>query len=332
MPKGLDVMASMGIVPAEKILLEELNEQGRWNQYKENLGRMKKRMNGIDWQQTAANLWMAGMKTLCEKQPDYPYFMQTAQWDKKNLNAALAAWAELKHDAILYAKQPMGAECGGLNVPNPIVKGYVEPNVKYWNTAIGVLDALTGVLEKYDLVTEKAKEITETLRENAEFLLNMSQKELNRQTLTDEEYEKIHIIGSDFEYMTLQLISQPDQYLDSWDLVNGPDKSIAIVADVYTANASNNPEKAVLYEAVGPAHMIYVVVEIDGYLYLTRGAVLSYREFDEDLNTPRLTDEEWQKTLEEQPGKGTPSWMQEIMLPADKKPVDNERIFYSSGC
>ncbi|MCI6160590.1 MAG: DUF3160 domain-containing protein [Prevotella sp.] len=332
MPKGLDVMASMGIVPAEKILLEELNEQGRWNQYKENLGRMKKRMNGIDWQQTVANLWMAGMKTLCEKQPDYPYFMQTAQWDKKNLNAALAAWAELKHDAILYAKQPMGAECGGLNVPNPIVKGYVEPNVKYWNTAIGVLDALTGVLEKYDLVTEKAKEITETLRENAEFLLNMSQKELNRQTLTDEEYEKIRIIGSDFEYMTLQLISQPDQYLDSWDLVNGPDKSIAIVADVYTANASNNPEKAVLYEAVGPAHMIYVVVEIDGYLYLTRGAVLSYREFDEDLNTPRLTDEEWQKTLEEQPGKGTPSWMQEIMLPADKKPVDNERIFYSSGC
>lgn len=217
-------------------------------------------------------------------------------------------------------------------MPNPIVKGYVEPNVKYWNTAIGVLDALTGVLEKYDLVTEKAKEITETLRENAEFLLNMSQKELNRQTLTDEEYEKIRIIGSDFEYMTLQLISQPDQYLDSWDLVNGPDKSIAIVADVYTANASNNPEKAVLYEAVGPAHMIYVVVEIDGYLYLTRGAVLSYREFDEDLNTPRLTDEEWQKTLEEQPGKGTPSWMQEIMLPADKKPVDNERIFYSSGC
>ena len=42
--------------------------------------------------------------------PNAPYFMLTPQWEKKNLNAALASWAELKHDAILYAKQPMGAE------------------------------------------------------------------------------------------------------------------------------------------------------------------------------------------------------------------------------
>lgn len=39
--------------------------------------------------------------------------MQTPEWGYKNLNTALASWAELKHDAILYGEQPMAAECGG---------------------------------------------------------------------------------------------------------------------------------------------------------------------------------------------------------------------------
>jgi len=117
-----------------------------------------------------------------------------------------------------------------------------------------------------------------------------------------------------------------------WDDVQGADKSIAVVADVYTANAFNNPNKSVLYEAVGPAHEIYVIVEIEGYLYLTRGAVFSYREFQEGLTAPRLTDEEWQQQLEQQPNMGIPDWMKEIIVPIDNKELDNEHVFYSSGC
>ena len=114
--------------------------------------------------------------------------------------------------------------------------------------------------------------------------------------------------------------------------MQGADKSISVVADVYTANSGNNPDKSVLYEAVGPAHEIYVVVEIEGYLYLTRGAVFSYREFQEDIAAPRKTDEEWQKELETQPDKGIPNWMKEIIVPLNGKSLDNEHIFYSTGC
>ncbi|MCS2582582.1 DUF3160 domain-containing protein [Bacteroides sp. BFG-551] len=42
-----------------------------------------------------------------------------------------ASWAELKHDAILYGEQPMAAECGGAGPPDPIVVGYVEPNLPF---------------------------------------------------------------------------------------------------------------------------------------------------------------------------------------------------------
>ena len=41
--------------------------------------------------------------------------------------------------------------------------------------------------------------------------------------------------------------------------MQGADKKVALVADVYTANADNNPEKSILFEAVGDADEIYVV-------------------------------------------------------------------------
>ena len=128
------------------------------------------------------------------------------------------------------------------------------------------------------------------------------------------------------------MIREPDQYLMGWSDVQGADKKIALVADVYTANADNNPNKSILFEAVGDADEIYVVVEIDGYLYLTRGAVFSYREFKQSIDEQRLTDEEWQQQLEKNPRKGVPEWMNRIIVPLKGQPKVNEEIFYSSGC
>ena len=331
-PKGLDILASIGISSAERILIQELKEQEKWNKYTSNLEQMKKRMGEIDWNQTVANKWIAALKDVNSKNAQYPKFMLSPQWDKKNLNAALASWAELKHDAILYAKQPMGAECGGGGPPEPYVKGYVEPNIAYWTKAIELIDATMDVFRRFDLVTEKGTTAATDLREQAEFLLNCSKKELAGKNLTEQEYRQIETIGSTFENITLNLIKESDQFLMGWGNVNGADKKISVVADVYTANSYNNPDKSVLYEAVGPAHEIYVVVELDGYLYLTRGAVFSYREFQEDIAAPRKTDEEWQQELQTQPDKGIPNWMKEIIVPLGGKSLDNEHIFYSSGC
>lgn len=331
-PKGLDIFAAMGVNSAMRILVDELKENQKWDKYIDNMNRMKARMGEIDWKSTVSNMWMETLRGMAQRAPEMPYFMKSHEWDKKNLNAALASWAELKHDAILYAKQPMGAECGGGDdLPEPHVMGYVEPNVAYWTKAIDLLNATSKVLTDYNMMTNDMKNVTNQMREKAQFLLNMSKKELSGQVLTGEEYDQIKAIGSTFEYITLQIVGAEPGV--SWDAaVSGADKSIAVIADVYTANADNNPNKSVLYEAVGPAHEIYVVVEVDGYLYLTRGAVFSYREFQEDIAAPRTTDEEWQQQLKSQPNKGIPSWMEEIIVPLDGKPLDNEHFFYSTGC
>ncbi len=150
--------------------------------------------------------------------------------------------------------------------------------------------------------------------------------------ISDEEYDQLKAIGAAFENMSLELIRNPEQNLWEWADVQGPERNVALIADVYTANADNNPDKSILYEGVGQADEIYVVVEIKGYLYLMRGGVFSYRELTRPCGEQRMNDEEWQQKLEKEPRLGVPKWMEEIILPLDQAPVDNEEVFYSSGC
>ena len=332
LPKGLDVMASMGVKSAERILLEEQKESQQWEGFLAALSKMKERMKEIDWQQTISTRWMDALKTVTDTCKGYPYFMLTPEWQKKDLNAALASWAELKHDAILYAKQPFGAECGGGGPPDPVVTGYVEPNVKFWRKAIRLLEATSDVLERYHLTTEKAALTTSRLKEEAEFLLRVSERELAGKKLDEGDYDELKHIGATFENISLDLVRDADMYLMGWDDVQGTDRKVALIADVYTANADNNPEKSVMYVGVGMADEIYCVVEVDGYLWLMRGAVLSYRETKRPINLQRLTDEEWQNTLETNPEEGRPVWMKDIIVPLKEVPHTNERFFYSTGC
>jgi len=333
-PKGLDWMAVMGLPGAERILIDELKETQRWAGFPKALTTARKKAATTPWDACVANQWMYTLQSLGDTAQSLPYFMQSPQWQKKNLNTALASWAELKHDAILYAKQPMLAECGDGGPEPPVVKGYVEPNVKFWEKAIALVTRMDKVLTTYNLQTEKAKAVYERIKEMAEFCRDISKKELNGGKITDEEYNQIEIIGSTVENISLELVSEDNEMLQGWSDVVSTDKKVAVVADVFTASGENVAidNKCVLYEGVGPAYEIYVVVEIDGSLYLTRGAVLSYREFTRLLSDPRMTDEEWQEELKKSPTGGTPSWMNEIIAPVKGMSADDEETFYSSGC
>ncbi len=328
-PEGLDILAAMGVSAAEELLLAEGQ---KWQGFSPMLKKMKARMDTIDWQETLATQWLSTLKRATETSEEAPHFMLTPDWDRKELNSALASWAELKHDAILYAKQPFGAECGGAGPPEPVVKGYVEPNVGFWQKAITLLDNTEELLQRYRLSTEKSRQATRSIKELAELFLRLSEKELKGELLSDEENDQLEYIGAAIENITLDLIREPDQYLMGWNDVQGPDRNTALVADVYTANADNNPDKSILYAAVGQADELYVVVEIGGYLYLMRGAVLSYREFTRPIHEQRLNDEQWQEYLKDHPREGVPAWMLPITVPLKKAPVPNDKFFYSTGC
>ena len=212
-PKGLDWMAVMGLPGAERILIDELKEAQKWADFPKALTTARKKAATTQWEACVANQWMYTLQSLGDTARSLPYFMQSPQWQKKNLNTALASWAELKHDAILYAKQPMLAECGDGGPEPPVVKGYVEPNVKFWEKAIALVTRMDKVLTTYNLQTEKAKAVYERIKEMAEFCRDISKKELNGGKITDEEYNQIEIIGSTVENISLELVSEDNEML-----------------------------------------------------------------------------------------------------------------------
>lgn len=328
-PQGLDVMASFGSEAAKNILLEEQNEDEKWDQFLPSLEKMEsKYSNYEDWDASVYAKWIQGLTELLKPDDRYPYFMQLPAWNKKNLNTSLASWAELKHDAILYAEQPFASECGGGGgcspPPEPYVLGYVEPNVKYWKSALELLDLTDDLMKEYDLLADIQSKQNE-LRDLCKFLLAMSQKQLKGEALNEQEYRTIELIGSSVDYITKSILG-----VYTWDEVSGPDKEISVVADIYT---NNQGEKAgILHVGVGFANDIYVLVEMEGYLYITKGATFSYYEFPQPLDQ-RLTDEQWQEMLKEGKRYPLPPWMDEVILDLnkDKKPEVREYL-YSSGC
>ena len=329
-PRGLDVFAAFGSTPANDLLNNFYKEKENWSDYPNEMLKMKTKFyNYKGWNNSLYNKWIESLLELQKSDKNYPEFMQTKAWDYKNLNTSLASWAELKHDAILYAEQPTAAECGGGGPPAPVVRGYVEPNLKFWNKLDEMIKLTDNLLTKNNLMTDDLKGKTQQLSNYVSFLVQVTKKELAKEVLSEEEYSTIQYMGSSIEYFTLSVIDPDLTYLDNWSLVQGPDKSIAVVADIYTRNVQECEKNGILHVATGNVNNIYVVVEINGYLYLTKGATFSYYEFVQPLGT-RLTDEEWQKMLEEKRAPSIQEWMKDIII--ETEPTVDERVFYSSGC
>ena len=78
---------------------------------------------------------------------------------------------------------------------------------------------------------------------------------------------------------------------------------MAVIADVHT----DPNTMSVLEEGVGRPMVIYVAVQIEGEVVLTRGGIFSYYEFTWPMDD-RLTDEAWQDMLTQGEAPPLPTW------------------------
>lgn len=329
-PRGLHVFSAFGVEAADRVNEDYYQDADNWSGYTDEMKTMKAKMTKFaDWDKSMYNKWMQCLVQLQKPNKDYPDYMKTESWSRKNLNTALASWAELKHDAILYAEQPICAECGGGGeFPEPIRMGYVEPNLVFWQKMKEMLVLTDKLLTDNGFMTEALRSRTSTLNDYMDFCIKVTKKELAGKMLSEEEYGEIKCMGSSLEWFTLSVI-EPDSELGSWDEVKGADRSVALVADVFTRNILGCQKCGILSEATGNADIIYVNVIIDGKIFLTRGATFSYYEFVNPLDK-RYTDEEWQERLEKDDVPARPLWMQPLIL--NQKVKHNEEVFYSAGC
>jgi len=324
-PLGLDVMAVLGSERAVDILDNVMKEPRLWEEYVPERNKLRKEFDAVPGTTWRSNLywgWMWSLDSLLDRFGDgYPSFMRNQAWEDKSLNTSLASWAELRHDTILYAKQS-GAECGGGDEEPPPPKGYVEPNVEFYERLLWLTKASRAGLKARGLITAEMSDKFGQFEDLLTLLRNISVKELTNKKITEEEYYRLKVYGGQLELLTLSVIQ--DGATGWHDITSEADKDMAQIADVHTWT------NQCLEEGVGHANEIYVVVPIEGKLYLTRGAIFSYYEFAHPLSK-RLTDEEWQKMLKTGGAPPAPAWIKSFMNGA-KTGEDIPKEVPRTGC
>ncbi len=303
LPKSLDLLAAMGSDEAAKILTDM--GENKYLNFDTQSAKVRTEVSslGLDsWTQNLYWSWLYALQPLfMVKGEQYPAFMRTQAWQHKDMHTALASWTELKHDTILYAKQVMAEMGGGPDEEPP--KGYVEPNPEAYARLLALAQMTKSGLQDRGLLDDVTGGNLDNMIEYLQFLLSISQKELNGEQLTDDEYWRINYYGGWLEATTVMAADKDTNMPDSRDL---NDQKSALVADVATGVGR------VLEEGVGYPTLIFVVSPEAPY-HLTIGAVYTYYEFPMPVDQ-RMTDEQWRAMLESGNAPDAPEWTSSFIV------------------
>ena len=284
LPDVLDVPAALGSDAAFDILEEQGDTE--YKGYTETISQLRFELSMENTSLWDASLYASWLNTLrpllTEKGEGYPMFMQNEEWTKKNLECFAGSFTELKHDTILYSKQSLAEMGGGYEIEEADDKGYVEPEPLVYERFAYLAEMTAAGLKKYDMLSETEEENLNRLTQIAELLLNISNKELRDEVLTDEEYDFIRGYGGNLEHFWFEMVR--DEEGDHMGTIACP---AAIVADIAT-----NPSGTVLEAATGNPSRIIVAVKVDDKIKLAQGSVYSFYQFEWPMDD-RLTDTKW---------------------------------------
>jgi len=289
MPTGLDVMQVLGSERAFDLLPDKDRDDPSYLKAIDSIKTEFAAYPAAAWAQNLYWNWLYTlMPLLWVKGEGYPHFMQTAAWVDKDLYAALASWAELRHDTILYAKQS-GSKTG-MDPTALMVQGYVEPNPHFFGRIAALADFLTTGLSTRNLLFDEFKQTLNLCTETALRFKTIAEKELSSKPLSGQEYSLIFEFGK--VLFRIVTFDRDGTAGPAYGAEQSGLEPMPVVADVHT----DLDFGAVLEEGVGYPFALYVICNIEGVPVLTRGAGYSYYEFTQPM-TDRLTDEKWREQL-----------------------------------
>ncbi len=296
-PRGLDVMAVLGSKRAREVLTE-LGDDAYGNRprnltYAQALAALIEeygKLSDRDWNRNLYWSWLYALKPLLAEYGDgYPTFMTTKAYRTRLMTAALASWAQLRHDTILYAKQSytIGREA----YFRPPVQGYVEPLPEFYARLLALARMTNRGLTEMKVLDAAARARLDALEKLLERLLAISEKELADKPLSEDDYD---FIGNFGEHLEGVVVAKE----------GGAAMKTTLIADVHTDQNS----REVLEEGTGYVDLgVFVYRQPDGRLVLGAGPVLSYYEFRHPMND-RLTDEKWRGLLASTDAPAAPEW------------------------
>ncbi len=293
-PRGLDVMAIMGSQRAYDILVAEGDtDYVDFDKAFSELQAEFAAFDEADWNRNLYWGWLYALRTLTRPFPEgYPAFMRTPAWEDKELNAALASWTELRHDTILYAKQ--SSTPGFTSFPD-IPPGYVEPVPEFFGQLLALTRMTRLGLLDLDALSETAEARLLSLEGLLETLIQIANKQLVGDALTEDDIQFIKDFGALLEYAVVGVAEQGVK--------------TTLVADVHT----HGNEGQVVEEGVGEVDLIVVACPTaTGDIFLAAGPALTYYEFKHPMSD-RLTDEAWRALLASEAAPARPAWTGSFM-------------------
>jgi hypothetical protein len=247
--------------------------------------------------------------------PRRPTFELSDAWARHLLVAAAGSWAELRHDTLLYVKQPLLWMQGGheAELPARLAGGYVEPRPDVYRALLALLDLVESELAPAaaasappaarSLPISPAGAIT--LRDLLHFLVEVSELELAGRPIPPAVDRRLRQIGRELEELTRgRADALPDQ---------------ALVADVHTVVGADGQPRT-LEVGIGRVDELWVLVPRGGRLLLTRGGVFSYHEFVGEPGV-RLNDNQWNQRLRQGNVPPRPAWARPLPAMRPAQPV-----------
>jgi hypothetical protein len=321
MPTGLDAMAALGNDEATRLLSAELE---KWH-YASNLlaaRRVVDAMTPDDWKENVYSEWLYLLRTLDEKPPQklFPAVMRRQPWRRKQLQTALASWAELRHDTILYAKQSYTAS-PGCEYP----AGFVEPYPEFFAR----LDELTSTLARR-LAAAKLPVTAESTRTSfVQFFENFSKTVARLGDLANAELAGRPFTRDETDFLKKTIDrraggSGGPRYSGWYPqlILGSPDSYEPSVADVHTDSDGG----AVLEEGVGDVGFLVVAIDNGPQRMAYVGPSYSYYEFTAPAGK-RMTDEEWTALIGAGKAPPRPPFTRIFQAPGSQRtlaPVENK--------
>jgi hypothetical protein len=293
LPSALDILFALGNDAAGKILGPELEQY----HYASNLAGLRYLIDSYEpayWDSSLYAGWLNAIRTLAppSERQGLPAFMQTAAWWQKGMNTQLAAWAQLRHDNLLYAKQSYS---GGVICSFP--ESYVEPVPAFFRAMHAL--ALNGArVASTDLLQGRLPRVSAYFTGMAatmDTLEGIATKQLAGVARTDAERSFLH-------RMVYSVTSGCAPTTDGWYArlyycgEESFQESEYVVADVHTAptDAMGNMVGWVKHGGTGRINVGVLIAPCsDGSPMAYVGPMASYLEHT-TLNFKRLTDLEWE--------------------------------------
>ena len=291
-PSALFIPAVLGDQRAKKYVGEFLNQTGfNTDEIKGFLSKMEQKKTKIasvtesDWYGSLGSSWLYVLGALTHNYgPNYPLYMQSKSFLDKQIQTFLGSFAELKHDTLLYTKQSyaeMGAGEGEQPIP-PIVKGFVEPNLEFWNRFAKLLDKTDQLFTGNDLFKDhSAKERLSQFKETTALYQKIAEEELRSQPISDADYEALRT-------EKLAFMTMPFEAVDPTETSG----QTAIIADIHT----DTDKGQILYEATAKPYLMLAIVGNEDSPRVVAGLTFNHYELTDPIGQ-RLTDEDWRNRV-----------------------------------